>query len=183
MAKVAQAVLESPDFGNNLQGFPKDTYDLPNELMLDSTASPTLDGLGGGTAAYRGNKSEQFQQDDPGYAGGYQLQFANPQAYRPTQARQAPAPGSVDLDAPRDSGPDIMIGSQRLINSEGPVTGESSNHNWSNTRHVLPQFSADYDGPVSGGPDSGQKIAAAYYASQLQEYSAMANAQALLAAI
>lgn len=181
MAKAQQALLESPAFGSNLQGFPHDTYDLPSELMLDSTASPTLDGLGGGTAAYRGNKSEQFQQDDPGYAGGYQLGFANPGGYQPTAERIPPAPGSSDLDAPRNIGG--IIGAQRLINSEGPVTGEPSNHDWSNTRFVLPQFSADYDGPVSGGPDSGQKIAAAYYASQLQEYSAMANAQALLAAI
>lgn len=180
MAKAA-ATLESPAFGSNLQGFPHDTYDLPNELMLDSTASPTLDGLGGGTAAYRGNKSEQFQQDDPGYAGGYQLAFAHPKSLVPTPFRPAPAPGSSDLDAPRNVGG--YVGTQKLIDSEGPVTGEASNHDWSNTRHVLPQFSAGYEGPVTGGPDTGQKIAAAYYASQLQEYSAMANAQALLAAI
>lgn len=180
MSKLA-ATADSHAFGDSLGGWPNGgIFDFPSELMLESTADPILSGLGGGTAAYRGNKSEQFQDDDPAYAGNYELKFNYPNSVLPT-AQPMAVPGSVDLEAPRNIGG--IIGTQKLIASNGPVTGAQTNANWSNSRDLGHIPNPNYDGPVGGGPDQGQKIAAAYYASQWDQFSAQANAEALIASL
>jgi hypothetical protein len=154
-------------------------YDFPSDWDLNSADYPVLTGLGGGVAAYRSNQSEQFQSDNPDYAGEYRLGFENAPGIRPGYNELNPAPGSTSLIAPRNSGE--TVGTDRIIQSDGPVTGKNSE--FTGLRSALYTPNPNYSGPVTGGPDYAQQLAATYFASLAQLYSAEASASALVSAV
>lgn len=154
-------------------------YDLPSDVTLDDPTYPDLTGLGGGVAAYRGNQDAQFQNANPEYAGEYGLDYLDAPGLIPAYAGLNPAPGSVDLIQPRNAGE--VSGTNRIIHSVGPVTGES--HSWTELQTPLNQPNPNYGGPVTGGGDYSQQLAATYFASQARMLSEQASAQAMVYAV
>lgn len=148
---------------------PNTGYDLPSgdTEIYPSEQEPDFTGLSGGVS-YRSNSADLFDGTGLGY-----LNNPGPESI-PTF--QAPAPGSVDLSAARyDNG---IPGTDRIIHSDGPVSGDGTEFN--DGRAVLNTPNPGYAGPVTGGPDYAQTAAANYFASQAQQYSAQASAEALL---
>jgi hypothetical protein len=153
-------------------GYAGDIFDTPSTIELGSTANPDLTGLGGGVAAYRGNQGDMYPID-------YHLQFANGPGIQPSYQNTNPAPGSADLTAPRDQGG--PAGTSRIIQSDGPVTGNGSQ--WTGLRGELYQPNPNYAGPGTGGPDYAQTLASTYQASQAQLFSELASASAMVSAV
>ena len=118
-------------------------------------------GLGGGVGAYRGNESEQFQNDLPNYVGHYQLGFMNEPGLETVYVGVAPAIGSTDLAFPRDTG--SVPGTDRIIHSVGPVSGRNSN--WTGLRNVNHTPAPGVTGPVVGGADYATQLAASQAAA------------------
>jgi len=157
-----------------------DHFVLPSAVELDSAAYPVLHGVEGGPAALVGNSAEVFQADAPEYAGQYELGFLNQPGTVASLASMVPAPGSSDLVAPRDAGG--VPGTNRIIHSVGPVDGVLSD-GWTGSRADLHTPAPALNGPVSGGPDYGQTLTAAYYASAQANFSQAQAEAAMVAAL
>lgn len=163
------------EYGHAAEGF-----DFPNAVALDSVAYPDFTGPDGGPEAHRAVTGETFQATNPEYAGAYALGYLDAPGAPVSAAFLAPAPGSVDLSAARDAG--AVPGTNRLIHSEGPVTG-SPFVGWTGTRTDLHKPIAQVDGPVTGGPDYGRTLTAAYYGQAQAAYSQAAAEAAMVAAL
>jgi hypothetical protein len=152
-----------------------DHFILPSHVELDSTAYPEFHGVEDGPSAVRSNSGELFQAMAPEYAGQYELGYLNQPGTVPTDASLY-----QDLAAPRDAGG--VPGTNRTIHSIGPVDG-TPDTGWSGSRTALHAPQTQSQGPVTGGPDYGQTLTAAYYSaaqanfSQAQAESAMVAAQ------
>lgn len=125
----------------------------------------------------------QSPETNPLWAGEYALGFlANPlpaPTYNPTN----PAPGSVDLERPSDT-PFFAPGTNRLIHSIGPVTGNGgSEGRWDGSRATIGRAPTGQGGPVTGGPDYAQQLALTFQAAQNIAYSQQAAASALVSAV
>lgn len=170
-----------PGQGNSREyGNANDSFDFPGTLEFEDTNEPVLTGAGGGVATYRGNQSEQFQSDNPAYAGEYHLGYENAIGLpAPVAQSTAPAPGSTDLVVARTTGG--VAGTNRIIQSDGPVTGRDNP--FSGLQGDLFTPNPNYNGPVSGGQDYSQQLANAYFASQATLFSEQASAQALISAV
>jgi hypothetical protein len=155
-------------------------FDFPNTVDLDSVSYPEFHGAADGPAAHRGITGEKFQDENPEYAGRYELGFLNQPGELPSQTYLAPAPGSQDLVAPRDAGG--TAGTNRVILSDGPVDGHISDA-WSSARTDLHTPQVGTAGPVSGGPDYGHQLNAAYYAQAQAQFSVAAAEAAMVAAV
>lgn len=157
----------------------QDHFVLPSAVELDSEAYPEFHGVEGGPSAVRSNTGELFQDTAPEYAGQYELSYLNQPGTVGSLASLVPAAGSSDLSAPRDSGG--VPGTNRAIHSTGPVDGLPEG--WTGSRTALHQAQTQSAGPVTGGPDYGQTLTAAYYSaaqanfSQAQAEAAMVAAQ------
>lgn len=162
-------------------GYPDDSFDLPSSVDLTSVAYPVPTGLGGGVAAYRGNQADQFQSDNPGYAGEYELGFMDATGIVPGYNELNPAPGSASLLAPRGTAGGGQPGTNRIIHSEGPVSGVGSE--FSGLQAALNAPNPQYAGPVSGGADYSQQLAASYFAAQAIQFSEQASASAMVSAV
>jgi hypothetical protein len=174
-----KAVTQSSEPGDN-GGLPNGgVFDAPSNLNLDSTAYPNLWGLSGGTAAYRSNQDDVLDQGwQPDYAGQYGIKFAEAKGIDPNTQRET-VPGSADLGMTRDTGG--TVGTDRIIMSDGPVTGKS--HDWSDQRDKVYQANPNYSGPVTGGPDYAQRLAMTFMASQAVAFSEQASAEALVSSV
>lgn len=157
-------------------------YDFPNQVDLDSTSYPEFHGVEDGPSAHRANTAETFQNapEVPEYAGKYELGYLDQPGAAPSTAYLAPAPGSQDLAAPRDSGG--VAGTNRQILSVGPVDGHISD-GWTNSRADLHTPQVGTAGPVVGGPDHGHMVNAAYYAQAQAQFSQAAAEAAMVAAL
>ena len=69
---------------------------------------------------------------------------------------------------PRDAGG--VPGTNRAIHSVGPVDGVPGD-GWSGSRTALHQSQTQSAGPVTGGPDYGQSLTAAYYSAAQTNFS------------
>jgi hypothetical protein len=166
-------------------GYQDETFGFPapDDELTDEVVYPELTGVGGGVSAYRSNTGEVFQGSAPEYAGRYQLDYMNAPGVLFDNSSYAPAPGSQDLIAPRYDGG--VSGTNRLINSDGPVTGEGSDggQSWTGERAELNRPNPNYGGPVVGGPDYSNSLGAAYYADTLAGYSEIAATSAMVSAV
>ena len=160
-------------------GYENETFDHPaaTELM-DEVAYPELP-----VSAYRSNTGELFQDGAPQYAGKYELAFMDAPGVLFDNSSYSPAPGSEDLIAPRFA--DGVGGTNRIIKSEGPVSGSGSDGGttWSGNRAELNRPNPNYAGPVVGGPDYANSLGAAYYADTLAGYSEIASTSAMVSAV
>jgi hypothetical protein len=157
-------------------------YDFPNSVELGSVSYPEFHGVEDGPTAYRANTGETFQDapEAPEYAGKYELAYLNQPGQTPSQTYLAPAPGSQDLAAPRDSGG--VAGTNRVIHPTGPVDGAGAD-SWSASRADLHTPVVGTGGPVTGGPDYGHQLNAAYYAQAQAQFSQAAAEAAMVAAV
>lgn len=167
-------------------GHENETFDFPTTSnLLDEVAYPELTdmGIGGGVEAYRSNTGELFQDSAPEYAGTYTPGFENSPGVLYDNSSYTPAPGSQDLSAPRSDGG--VPGTNRLIRSQGPVTGEGSDggQSWTGNRAELHRPNPNYAGPVVGGPDYSNSLGAAYYADTLAGYSEISATSAMVSAV
>lgn len=167
-------------------GYEAETFAFPSPVDLaDEVAYPELtgQGLGGGVSAYRSNTGELFQESAPEYAGQYLPGFENAAGTLFDNSSTAPAPGSQDLIAARDTGG--VSGTNRLIRSVGPVTGEGADggNSWTGNRAELYQSNPNYAGPVVGGPDYANALGSAHYADTLAGYSEIASTSAMVSAV
>jgi hypothetical protein len=158
-------------------------FDFPNTVDLDSVAYPEFHGVADSPEAHRGVTGELFQDTAPEYAGQYELGFIDQPGTVPSQTYLAPAPGSQDLVAPRDTGG--VPGTNRVIHSVGPVDGAGTDGGatWSSVRTDLHTPVAQQGGPVTGGPDYGHSLNAAYYAQAQAQYNLASAEAAMVAAI
>lgn len=155
-------------------------FDFPNTVDLDSTSYPEFHGVEDGPSAFRANTGEMFQDAAPEYAGRYEPGFLNQPGAVPAQAFLAPAPGSQDLSAPRDSGG--VAGTNRLLLSAGPVDGAAADA-WTASRADLHTAVVGTAGPVAGGPDYGHQLNAAYYAQAQAQFSQAQAEAGMVAAV
>lgn len=157
-----------------------DHFVLPSAVELDSTAYPEFHGVEGSPAALVGNSAEVFQADAPEYAGRYELGFLNQPGTISTLSSVVPAAGSSDLLVARDSGG--VPGTNRIIHSVGPVDGNLSD-GWTGSRADLHTPLVSTNGPVTGGPDYGQTLTAAYYSAAQANFSQAQAEAAMVAAL
>lgn len=163
-------------------GFPGETFDLPATYEEDAEPQPEFTGIGGGVSEFRSTTGQLFQDDNPAYAGTYTPGFQDSPGTVFATTPLAPAPGSTDLAAPRESGG--MPGTNRLINSLGPVAGDGAEHGrWTGNREDANKPNMQYAGPVTGGPDYANSLGAAYFAAQQQAYSDQAANAAMVSAV
>ena len=111
----------------------------------------------------------------PDYAGDYSRKHLNNFHVRTDYANLNPAPGSVDLIAPRNTGGMLGINETWIIG--GPVTGEITNYANENTD--IPWQNSNPQGPNAGGQDYNTGRLLAYEASQLQALTQAESAQAI----
>lgn len=161
-------------------GRPTEGFDFPNTVELDSVAYPEFHGVEDGPSAYRSNTGEAFQHENPEYAGQYELGYLAQPGTMPSTAYLAPAPGSQDLTAPRDSGG--VPGTNRVIHSIGPVDGTVSD-DWTGSRTGLHAPRVQANGPVAGGPDYGHSLTAAYYSAAQANFSQAQAEAGMVAAL
>jgi len=152
-----------------------DHYVLPSAVELDSTAYPEFHGVEGGPSALRANTAEVFQDAAPEYAGQYELGYLNQPGTVPTNASLY-----QDLTVPRDSGG--VPGTNRAIHSIGPVGGLPGD-GWTGSRAALHAPQTQSGGPVTGGPDYGQTLTAAYYSAAQANFSQAQAEAAMVAAL
>jgi len=162
------------------EGFPQETFDSPSAVNLDDTTIPDYLTGNGEVSAYRSNTGDLFQETHSFADGVYQLDYLDVPGEFVTATELAPAPGSANLIAPRDTGG--IPGTNRLIHSQGPVTGTPDNQ-WTGERTRTVAQAVGMNGPVIGGADVGHGVSNAYYAQQNAMYSQAAAEAALMAAI
>ena len=163
-------------------GYPGETFDLPATVETDPEPQPEFTGIGGGVSEFRSTTGQLFQEDNPAYAGTYTPGFQDSPGTVQAPTPIAPAPGSTDLAAPRESG--RVPGTNRLINSQGPVLGDGAEHGrWTGSRVEANKPNMQYSGPVSGGPDYANSLGAAYFTAQQAAYSEQAANAAMVSAV
>lgn len=165
-------------------GYPNDHFDLPYTVTTNDAVSITPANSDGVPQPYtfQGNMGalNEFEEQYPDYAGTYALAFMNVPLPSPTMSSLNPAPGSVDLREP-SSTPKFAPGTNRLIKSAGPVRND--NTPFSGNIANLYRETPGQNGPVTGGADYAQQLAATFFASQNLAYSQQASAQALVSAV
>lgn len=168
-----QATAYTGAMGENTDiAVPPTTEDLSDNYIADDTPY-----------TFYGHMGEVAPQSaNPGYApaGNRTLVFEPSQATDTGYSFLFPAPGSVDLIAPRDAG---GIPSTDMLNvRSGPVTGFAMDH-YSDIRQGLDSQPPGYYGPVQGGTPQDQLISQAYWQQSFAQYSNAASDQAMVAAI
>jgi hypothetical protein len=162
-AQLPQAVRSS---GYQIMPPPEDEgYIIPATVTLDDGFVPGFHGVSGGPTAVQGNTGDVdgFQAMAASYAGGYDPNFLEIPGQFVSAAQTTAGTGSANLVAPRDSGG--IPGTNRLIQSAGPVSGTSDNL-WSGKRAATVPKSVSVSGPVGGGQDTGIAAQRAYYSQQ-----------------
>lgn len=164
-------------------GYPNETFDLPSQVDLDDPIYPEFTGISAGPSEWRSNTGELFQEDAPEYAGKYEVGFENEVGSSFKNESLNPAPGSVDLIAPMDTG--SIPGTNRLIKSDGPVDGAGADQGitWTGEQGDLYKPNPNYSGPVAGGPDYANSLARAYYADQNDGFSQIDATSSMVSAV
>jgi len=166
-------------------GFPNDHFDFPYQVVTNDAVSITATDSDGIPQPYEWEAPQmgatpEWRAAGPEEAGAYALDFMDAPAIMPTYSPIQSGPGSVDLAVPyghRDFAP----GRNRLIHSTGPVDGAGSN--FTGDVAEIGRETPGQGGPVTGGTDYGQQLAATYWATQAQQYSQQAAASALVSAV
>lgn len=156
-------------------------YVFPSDIDTNSPAYPLAPGSSVESVDIpQGETTDEFQTQYPDYVGTVERGFYHPNGVQPTGGHSLnPAPGSVDLIAPRDAGSIAAPG--RVFNGSGPVSG--GNSNWTNMVASLDPIVAASPGPVRGGQDYSSQLANVYFATQAQQYSQQAIEAALVSAV
>jgi len=177
--KTVQAV---PDADYPAQyGDPNGHFDMPYMVVTTDANSVTPVNPDGTPMPISYESVMPALPDNANNVGDYQLGFVNAPLPTPNYAPLNPAPGSVDLERPRDT-PFFAPGTNRLIHSKGPVTGVYTER-FDGERAVIGSQTPGQGGPVTGGPDYAQQLALTFQAAQNIAYSQQATAQALVSAI
>lgn len=162
-------------------GHPQDGYTFPATVELNSADHPDYSTFNT-PLPYHGTTGERFQETNPGYAGEYKPHFLDEPGVLPTFAQLAPAPGSENLSAPRDS--NSRAGTNRLFKPAGPVDGASASPGWTGKNAALRSPVVGNSGPVNGtAMDSGAMAAQAYFASIAARVSQAASDAAIVSAV
>lgn len=169
--------MQSSAYENPMPVDSTDEYVAPETVQLDDAYIPTDEPY-----EYYGVTGEMGQTANPGYAG----EGSRTLIVQPTQSTDTgysflfPAPGSVDLTTPRDSGG--IPGTDELNVRNGPVNG-SAMDNYGNLRQGLSTTPPGYYGPVQGGTPQDQLASQAYWQESFARYSNAASDQAMVASV
>jgi hypothetical protein len=155
--------------------FPSDSNGIDTENHPDYTGSLNT------PLPYHGTTGERFQSTNPGYAGEYHPSFLDNPGPLPAVSHLAPAPGSENLRAPRDS--NSKPGTNRLFKPSGPVDGGNASPGWTGKNAALRTPVVGNSGPVSGGRDGAQIAAQAYFAAQAAQFSQAASDAAMVSVL
>lgn len=160
---------------------PGTNYVFPSDIQTDSPAYPLAPGSTIESVDIpQGETTDEYQTAYPDYVGTVNRGFNHPSGIIPTGGHSLnPAPGSVDLIEPRDTG--SLPAPGRVFNGSGPVSG--GNSNWTNTVANLDPIVAASPGPVRGGQDYSVQLANVYFATIAQQYSQQAVEAALISAV
>ena len=156
-------------------GFPEDSFDTPRLVEMNTPSYPEFTGVSNGPSAYRSFQDSVSQDWIPSQVGQYKLGFMNAPGIQPLGTNNL----YQDLIRPRES--NSVVGTDRIIQSIGPVSGRNSN--MSGIQADLNTPNPNYSGPVTGGGDYSQILAANQQASLAIQISEMASASALIASI
>lgn len=153
----------------------RDNVVMPNTPVIDDAYTP-------GTLPYEyyGPMNEPTQDSNPAYAGRGSRTLVLQGGQEDTHLFLNPAPGSVDLIAPRDSG-GIPATVEENIRG-GPVSGWVMD-SYGYIRQDLLATPPGQAGPVVGGTPQDQLISQAYWQQAFSQYSNQASDQANVMAI
>lgn len=161
-------------------GYPNETFDYPSTVELDDANIPDYLTGDGSPSAFRSDTGNLFQETHTAAEGRYQLDYLDEVGTQVSAQNLVPAAGSSDLTFARDTGG--IPGTNRVIHSEGPVTGTPDVF-WTGHRTQTQAERVGLNGPVVGGADVGHGVSNAYYAQQNAMYSQAAAEASLMAAI
>lgn len=156
-------------------GFPNETFDYPSTVELDNTSYPVMDGVENGPSKYRSTVGNVHQDSNPAYAGSTALAWTDTPGIQPGYSALPD-----DLAFPVNAGE--ITGTDGIIASSGPVAGTTPDV-WTGDRAALHKPTPGTNGPVSGGPDYGQALNAAYHAANAAVFNAAAAESAMVAAV
>lgn len=155
---------------------------LPTQVDTNDTTYPEEPGISNSPESWRSNVGVRLFQGDQGTPdsfGTYVLHFQSDMGLvQGTNNYLAPVPGSQDLNVPRDIGG--VPGMNRILQSVGPVRGETYDVYQNARARISPQQAGQY-GPVVGGGDYAQQLANAYY-SQANAVFDQASAESAMVA-
>lgn len=153
-----------------------DSYVKPNAIELGDEYYPdTL------VPAFRGDVGNIDQTMRPAYAGQDKREIVYQPGPLPEYSFLAPAPGSTDLIAPRDSGSVPGTAYENIM--AGPVTGFALDQYQEGNRQALLSTPPGAHGPVVGGDDYSNIVTQATWQQAFAEYSNAASDQAIVRAI
>jgi len=144
--------------------------ELDDAYYADSPISP-----------YRGYVGDIDQTDRPGYAGEDKREITFQPDALPGYKFLAPAPGSTDLIAPRDTG--SIPGTSYLNTMDGPVSGFAMDQFQEGNFQQLESSPPGAYGPVVGGEDYSTIVNNATWQEAFAQYSNAASDQAIAGAI
>lgn len=173
-------------------GYPNDSFDAPymvteDDALITSFAYATQGSEGGAprpvavvddATAYQTMKSAM-----PNRSGRGGIWFRDVPQPLPSndQVSINPAPGSHDLERPMDT-PFYRPATNRAVVLDGPVTGGEARS--TGLVQEIGQQLPGQSGPVTGdGGGYSSQLAASYFASLAQQYSAEASASAMVSAV
>lgn len=130
---------------------------------------------------YRGDVNDINQSQRPAYAGMDAREIVFQPDALPGYNFLAPAPGSTDLIAPRDTG--SIPGTTYLNIKDGPVTGFAMDEYQEGNRQQLESVPPGAYGPVVGGEDYSTIVNNATWQEAFSQYSNAASDQAIVGAI
>jgi len=163
-------------------GDPGSHFDFPYQVVTNDANSVTPVNADGTPMPFSYESvMPPTPESDPFNVGSYGVAFMDAPAITPSMTQLNPAPGSVNLEQPRDT-PFFAPGTNRIIHSTGPVTGAGSER-YDGDRAEIGSNPVGQGGPVTGGPDYAQQLALTFQAAQNIAYSQQAAASALVSAV
>ena len=130
----------------------------------------------------RGIRGDVLQADNPSYAGVYVPGFRNDPGAWVSNSNNLNPGGSGDLATSRESAGGISTGTNRQIAAVGPVGGFTPDV-WAGRRAAVHRPVYGQYGPVAGGPDHSQALAAAVYQQAQYAYSEAEAVAGMVAAV
>ena len=111
----------------------------------------------------------------PDYSGDYAQNITLEPGLQPSYTSLNPAPGSVDLIAPRGAGG--YPGTARASMADGPNKSQAAQ--FSGVRDLIPAINSNAQGPNKGGSDQNTQRMLAYETSLIQQLTEQASANAI----
>ena len=111
----------------------------------------------------------------PDYSGDYAQNIQLEPGLQPSYTSLNPAPGSVDIIAPRSAGG--YPGTARASMADGPNKGQAAQ--FSGVRDLIPAINSNAQGPNKGGSDQNTQRMMAYETSLIQQLTEQSSASAV----